>query len=121
LQINILTMPKGIYDGNKTSQEVIDKVRSYPDDMTHSEIARECGVSNRTVTIYRGASPHPSWCKIVDGRGGKMSRKLRRDEVEHIRRTARILSADALARQYNVSISCIYAVRQGRTYREWLE
>jgi DNA-binding transcriptional regulator YiaG len=113
-------MPRGIYDQNKTSPETVEKIRSYPDEMTQAEIARLCNVCPSTVAVYRGASPHPTWCTISDGRGGRACRKLTRDEVEYARRTVGVLTGPELARLYGVSKSCIYFVRHGKTYKEWL-
>jgi hypothetical protein len=101
-------------------QGTIDKIMSCPDEMNHAEIAALCVVSRTTVLNYRGPSPHPSWCTIIDGRGSNSLRKLTRDEVEYIRRRKAVLTLVELARLYGISKATISAVRQGRTYREWL-
>jgi hypothetical protein len=103
------------------TKETIEKIMSYPEDMTHAEIAKECKVSTTTVLNYRGPSPHSGWEKIIESKlGSKSQRKLTRDQVEYIRGTVGVLTPGQLARMYKVSDTCIRLVRKGQTYREML-
>jgi hypothetical protein len=61
------------------TNETTEKIMSYPEDMTHAEIAKECGVSTTTVLNYRGPSPHSGWEKIIESKLG--SKAADSDEV----------------------------------------